>query len=142
MAKKHRLFFRLAFGSIIRAASNADPVPVSGLEVTSHMKRREEEGRRINPFDLFRRSVNRALKDWEEYEEGRQTLGQHGGGEARRCHAAGAAREAECGRHHHLAAISPGGRLLPSAYAGDVLAGLCSRSGRATAVARALHRTA
>ncbi len=75
MAEKHRLFFRLAFGSIIRAASNADPVPVSGLEVTSHMKRREEEGRRINPFDLFRRSVKRALKDWEEYEEGRQRSG-------------------------------------------------------------------
>lgn len=72
MPKRHRLFFRLVFGSIIRAASNADPVPVSGLEVTSHMRRREEEGRRINPFDLFRRGVKRALKDWEEYEEGRR----------------------------------------------------------------------
>ena len=75
MPKKHRLFFRLVFGSIIRAASNADPVPVSGLEVTSHMLRREEEGRRINPFDVFRRAVKRALKDWEEYEKGRRDSG-------------------------------------------------------------------
>ena len=81
MPKRHRLLFRLVFGSIIRAASNADPVPVSGLEVTSHMLRREEAGRRINPFDLFRRGVKRALKDWEEYEEGRQ--GWHSTVEAR-----------------------------------------------------------
>ena len=72
MPARHRLFFRLVFASIIRKASNADPVPVSGLEVTSHMRRMEEEGRRINPFDLFRQAVKRALKDWKEYEEGRR----------------------------------------------------------------------
>ena len=52
--RKHRLFFELVFASIIRRASNADPVPVSGLEVTSHMRMLEEKGRRINPFALFR----------------------------------------------------------------------------------------
>ena len=71
MPKKHRLFFTLVFASIIRRASNADPVPVSGLEVTSHMRKLEEAGRRINPFGLFRRAVARGLKDWEEYEEER-----------------------------------------------------------------------
>ena len=69
--RRHRLFFTLVFASIIRRASNADPVPVSGLEVTSHMRRLEEEGRRINPFSLFRRAVARGLKDWEEYEDER-----------------------------------------------------------------------
>lgn len=42
---RRRAFFLLCFASIIRSASNADPVPVSGLEVTSHMKRRDADGR-------------------------------------------------------------------------------------------------
>ena len=75
MPNRHRLFFRLLFASIIRRASNADPVPVSGLEVTSHMRKLEEEGRRVNPFGLFRRAVARGLKDWEEYEEERRGCG-------------------------------------------------------------------
>ena len=58
----HKDFFRLCFASIIRAASNADPVPVSGLEVTSYMKRKEREGRIIDPFMLLDRSVSKALK--------------------------------------------------------------------------------
>jgi hypothetical protein len=49
--------FLLAFASIIRAASNADPVPVSGLEVTSHMLKREAAGRLVNPFSLFRTAM-------------------------------------------------------------------------------------
>lgn len=72
MPKRHRLFFRLVFASIIRNASAADPVPVSGLEVTSHMRKLERKGRRINPFDLFRRAVSRGLKDWEEFEKERR----------------------------------------------------------------------
>ena len=66
--RKHRLFFELVFASIIRRASNADPVPVSGLEVTSHMRMLEKKGRRIDPFGLFRTAVMRSLNDWEEYE--------------------------------------------------------------------------
>jgi len=49
--------FLLAFASIIRGASNADPVPVSGLEVTSHMLKRDAAGRSINPFQLFRTAI-------------------------------------------------------------------------------------
>ena len=56
-----RDFFLACFIGIIRNASNADPVPVSGLEVTAHMKRLEERGRRVDPFDLYERRVKREL---------------------------------------------------------------------------------
>jgi hypothetical protein len=59
--------FLLCFASIIRNSSNADPVPVSGLEVTSHMKRRDAAGRLVNPFALYRHALNRALKDYEQF---------------------------------------------------------------------------
>ena len=49
-----RLLF-VIFASIVRNASNADPVPVSGLEVTAHMRLRELEGRLVDPFHLFDR---------------------------------------------------------------------------------------
>jgi hypothetical protein len=58
-----RRFWELVFASIIRAASNADPVPVSGLEVTSHMKRRDAEGRIVDPFEMFARAASRAVAD-------------------------------------------------------------------------------
>ena len=67
ISNTHRDFFLLCFASIIRAASNADPVPVSGLEVTSYMKRREEDGRVIDPFELFGRSVKKSLMAVAEY---------------------------------------------------------------------------
>lgn len=54
-------------GSIIRNASNADPVPVSGLEVTAHMRRLEEKGRVINPYSLFRRALARGLDGVREW---------------------------------------------------------------------------
>ena len=57
----HRAFFRLVFSSIIRKASNADPVPVSGLEVTAHMKRLDSEGRLINPFQLFCKAAEKGI---------------------------------------------------------------------------------
>lgn len=56
-----REFFLLNFASIIRRASNADPVPVSGLEVTKHMKNLDAAGRLIDPFALFTRALKRAL---------------------------------------------------------------------------------
>jgi DNA modification methylase len=58
----HRNFFKVCFASIIRRASNADPVPVSGLEVTSHMKRKDALGRVINPFALFAKSIKDSLQ--------------------------------------------------------------------------------
>lgn len=57
----HRDFLRLCFASIIRASSNADPVPVSGLEVTAHMKRKDEAGRVINPYALLEKALKRAI---------------------------------------------------------------------------------
>jgi hypothetical protein len=59
--ERHRAAIRLAFASIIRASSNADPVPVSGLEVTAHMKRKDEDGRVVDPFTL----MDRALKQYQ-----------------------------------------------------------------------------
>jgi hypothetical protein len=63
----HRDFFRLAFAGILRAASNADPVPVSGLEVTSHMQMRDALGRVINPFDLFWGQIEKGIPGVMEF---------------------------------------------------------------------------
>jgi hypothetical protein len=57
----HRAFFRVVFASIIRAASNADPVPVSGLEVTKWMIERDQAGRIIDPFRLYAAAQAKAL---------------------------------------------------------------------------------
>ncbi len=67
--KRHRDFLTLCFASIIRNSSNADPVPVSGLEVTSHMLKKEKQGREINPFKLFSRKLRKSLDDWAEFQE-------------------------------------------------------------------------
>lgn len=56
-----KTFFSLCFASIIRNSSNADPVPVSGLEVTKHMKAREELGRAINVYDLMAAAMTKTL---------------------------------------------------------------------------------
>jgi tRNA G10 N-methylase Trm11 len=62
-----RRFLLLCFAAIIRNASNADPVPVSGLEVTAHMLKRDEEGRRVDPFQLFEAAARRAIRDMGSY---------------------------------------------------------------------------
>jgi len=72
----HRDFFRLCFCSIIRNASNADPVPVSGLEVTAHMKRKDAEGRLVNPFDLFEKTVRDGIAAATEFRR-RSHVGLH-----------------------------------------------------------------
>ncbi|MEH3103458.1 MAG: DNA methyltransferase [Sphingomonas phyllosphaerae] len=56
-----RRFLELCFASIIRNSSNADPVPVSGLEVTSHMLAKEALGRAIDPWRLMARAIGRSL---------------------------------------------------------------------------------
>ncbi len=63
----HRSLFKLIFASIIRKASNADPIPVSGLEVTSHMKQLDANGRLINPPELFVKAAESALTAVESY---------------------------------------------------------------------------
>ena len=57
----HKDFLLLCFASMIRSCSNADPVPVSGLEVTSFMREKDERGRIINPFETFRSTTRNAL---------------------------------------------------------------------------------
>jgi len=69
MPRKYRDFFLLCFAAIIRASSNADPVPVSGLEVTAYMRKRDAEGRIVNPFELFRKAVSRNLTGATEFWE-------------------------------------------------------------------------
>ncbi len=61
-----RRFLLLCFASVIRNASNADPVPVSGLEVTAHMRRLDAVGRVVDPFLLFERKTRRAIQDMAE----------------------------------------------------------------------------
>lgn len=63
----HKDFLLLCFASITRSSSNADPVPVSGLEVTAHMRRLDERGRVIDPFEHFKKAIYNALKDVESY---------------------------------------------------------------------------
>lgn len=63
----HRDFFWLCFAAVIRNSSNADPVPVSGLEVTSHMRRKDAAGRLIDPFTLFSKAVRSRLGAVEEF---------------------------------------------------------------------------
>ena len=65
----HRLFFKLMLASIVRKSSNADPVPVSGLEVTSHMRKLEKKGRKIDPFSYYTKSVRAGLKAAREFYE-------------------------------------------------------------------------
>ena len=64
-----RGFFVLIFASIIRNSSNADPVPVSGLEVTAHMKAKDRNGRIIDPYTLYRKALKRSLLDIKEWLE-------------------------------------------------------------------------
>lgn len=73
--KKHRDVFLVCFCAIIRNASNADPVPVSGLEVTSHMKAKDKAGRIIDPFALFLTALSKSLEDREEFEKIARTSG-------------------------------------------------------------------
>jgi len=72
----HRQLLRVVFASVIRNASNADPVPVSGLEVTSHMRQRDRDGRLVDPFDLFDRAIVRALNACEALEQNADPLTQ------------------------------------------------------------------
>lgn len=65
----HRAFLFVVFVSIVRNCSNADPVPVSGLEVTSYMLRRDAAGRVIDPFALFSRALDKALDATQAFAE-------------------------------------------------------------------------
>lgn len=61
ISKQQKRFFLAVFASIIRKSSNADPVPVSGLEVTAHMRKLNAKGRKINVFELFFKAAEKAI---------------------------------------------------------------------------------
>lgn len=63
---KVRDFFLACFASVIRNCSNADPIPISGLEVTAHMRRLDAKGRRIDPFTAFERRTRRELRGMQQ----------------------------------------------------------------------------
>lgn len=67
----HQNFLLLCFASVTRSSSNADPVPVSGLEVTAHMRQLDKQGRVIDPFEHFKKTVCSSLKDVESYSKRR-----------------------------------------------------------------------
>lgn len=63
----HRDFLRLVFAAIIRGSSRADPVPVSGLEVTKLMLEKEKAGRFVDVSRLFEQRLHQAAKDVEAF---------------------------------------------------------------------------
>jgi SAM-dependent methyltransferase len=69
-----RNVFRLAFAATLRNASNADPVPVSGLEVTKHMRDLDADGRMIDPYRLFLQRCRRAVKDVDAFTQRRSDV--------------------------------------------------------------------
>ena len=64
-----RNFFLLCFASIIRKCSNADPIPVSGLEVTSYMRQKEADGREIDVERIMIQTTQNCLVGAKEYFE-------------------------------------------------------------------------
>ena len=64
-----RDFLLLCFASIIRRCSNADPTPVSGLEVTSYMRKKEEKGRSIDVMKEFEKNLTRSIVGAKEFYE-------------------------------------------------------------------------
>lgn len=69
--RSHRVrnFFLACLISTIRRISLADPTPVSGLEITSHMKKKIARGYNIDVFAEFERRVDRTITRMEEYTE-------------------------------------------------------------------------
>lgn len=62
-----RQFFTACLISSIRRISFADPSPVSGLEITKHMRERIERGYSIDVFYEFERRVDLAISRMAEY---------------------------------------------------------------------------
>jgi hypothetical protein len=73
----HQQFFRVVFASIIRRASNADPVPISGLEYTAHMRQRDADGRLVDPFSLFETALQRAVEAVSSFTSASSRSGAH-----------------------------------------------------------------
>jgi len=67
----HRDFLRLIFAATIRGASRADPVPVSGVEVTKVMLEKERAGRSVDVISIFKRRLTRAIEEMGSYQVAR-----------------------------------------------------------------------
>lgn len=67
LSPSHRLFADVVLASIIRNVSQADPVPVSGLEVTKWMREREAKGRLVDPFSSFASAMDKAVAASEDF---------------------------------------------------------------------------
>ncbi len=63
---ENKIFFQSCLGSIIRLASNADPVPISGLEITSHIKKRNKR-RKINFIKEYQKRIEYSFKLIEHF---------------------------------------------------------------------------
>ena len=68
-SRDYHNFLLLCFGAIIRRCSNADPVPVSGLEVTAHMKELNKAGRVVDPFEILIQEIGKSLKAFKAFGE-------------------------------------------------------------------------
>jgi len=64
-----RAFFTACALAVVRKVSRADPIPASGLEVTSRMLELEERGRKIDVCGQFLMHVRRELKGVGELEK-------------------------------------------------------------------------
>ena len=65
--QKTRRFFLACLLSCVRRISKADPSPVSGLEITSQMRKKMDLGYEIDAFGEFERRVTAAMERMEEY---------------------------------------------------------------------------
>jgi len=62
-----RRFFLACLISSIRRISYADPSPVSGLEITKHMREKFNDGYEVDVFGEFGRRVDLAIRRMDEY---------------------------------------------------------------------------
>ena len=62
---QEKRFFRACLASLIRRVSNADPAPVSGLEVTS-IQAKQNKKRTIKVFDEFLRKTRHAIDGMQQ----------------------------------------------------------------------------
>lgn len=65
-AKDNDVFFRATLGTIVRYASNADPIPISGLEVTSHFSKKNND-RKIDVIGRYIERIDFAYKLIENF---------------------------------------------------------------------------
>jgi len=64
-----RRFFKACLLSAVRRISNADPAPVSGVEITRHMRERFKQGYEVDVVAEFERRVRKNMERMETYVE-------------------------------------------------------------------------